>query len=201
MKLYLLEGCPFAHRASIALGEKSVGFEPVFFTAGARPAELDTIGPYAKSPTIVDGEDRVWDSQIVVEYLDDRYPSPRLLPADPHGRAEARMLSTRIDREIGAKQGVLVRELVLEPVERRDPANVEAAKRDIAAMLPAWNDRLAARDYLLGDGLGFADITLYTLLAAIERTAGLRVPNELTHLRAWFDRIAARPSARLLVPG
>src|SRR5216683_6497250 len=82
MKLYLLHRCPFAHRATIVLQEKQLAFEPVFFQPAKRPPELEAVGPFAKSPTLFDGDTRVWDSQIVIEYLEDRYPVPSLLPAD-----------------------------------------------------------------------------------------------------------------------
>jgi glutathione S-transferase len=201
MKLYCMQGCPFAHRASIALREKHVDFEPVFFSPGKRPTELDAIGPHAKSPTLVDGDRAVWDSQIVVEYIDERFPTPPLFPPDAAGRADARMLAARADRELGAKQGVLVMELVMKPADKRDEAEIAEAKRDIAAMLPAWNDRLAGRDYLLGTTLGFADITLFAVLDAIRRVSGIAIPAELPHLHAWYARIAARPSAPLLATG
>ena len=69
MKLFLLRGCPFAHRATIVLQEKKLDFEPVFFARGKRPAELEVASPYAKSPTLFDGDATVWDAQIVIEYL------------------------------------------------------------------------------------------------------------------------------------
>jgi len=198
MKLYLLTGCPFAHRASIALREKNLAFDPVFFEAKNRPAELDALGPHAKSPTIIDDGVGVWDSQIVLEYLDDRYPSPALLGDDGQSRAEARMLAARADRGLGAKQGILVMELLLQPKEQRDQAKVDAAKRDALAMLGEWDERLATRPFLLGEQLGFADVTLYTIIAALERNAGVTIPAELPRLTRWYERIAARPSAPVL---
>ena len=92
MHLYLLYRCPFGHRASIALREKQLAFEPVFFEQGKRPTELEAAGPYAKSPTLFDGESRVWDGQVVLEYLEDRYPERPLAPHDAAGRAQMRML-------------------------------------------------------------------------------------------------------------
>src|SRR5688572_3345152 len=101
MRLYMLRGCPFAHRATIALREKNVSFEHTFFEVGRRPPELEAAGPYAKSPTLFDGDTLVWDARVVLEYIDDRHPAPPLLSGDPAMRARIRMMAARVEREIG----------------------------------------------------------------------------------------------------
>jgi len=197
MKLYLLPGCPFAHRATFVLREKGVDFEPVFFDSKARPAELAAAGPNAKSPTLFDGDDVIWDSQIVLEYLEDRFPTPALMPADAQGRATTRMLAATAEKELGPKQGILVQELIIKPQEHRDAAKVDAAKRELLALLPAWNARLQPGPFLQGATLGLADVTLYSILGAAERAAGVTIPAELPALQRWYAELAARPSAEL----
>src|SRR4051794_21498649 len=108
MRLYLVYRCPFGHRASFALREKQLPFEPTLFEPGKRPPELEAVGPFAKSPTLFDGEARVWDSQIVLEYLEDRYPERPLQPADATRRAEVRMLASRAGTEFGSKLGTVM---------------------------------------------------------------------------------------------
>ena len=93
LRLYILQGCPFGHRAAIALAEKGLPFETVSFERGKRPPELEGLSPRAKSPTLFDGEARIYESLAVLEYLEDRYPQPPLLPPVPFHRAEVRMLS------------------------------------------------------------------------------------------------------------
>ncbi len=198
MKLFLIAGCPFAHRASMVLREKHVELEPVFFEGKARPPELEALGPNAKSPTVKDGDEAVWDSQIVIEYLDERFPSPSLSPKDAFGRATMRMLMTSAEKELGAKQGVLVHELVLKPKDERDPAKVEATKRELLALLPAWNARVEPGPFLLGEQLTLADVTLYSILAAVGRVGDVRIPDELGALVRWYARIDERPSAPML---
>ncbi len=200
MKLYLLHRCPFAHRASIALGEKQLPFELVFFTAGQRPPELGAIGPYAKSPTLFDGDAKVWDSQIVLEYLDEKYPARPLMPSGASARAEARMLQSRVSTELMSKLGTIVAELIYKPEAQRDLAKVDAAKREFLAALPAWDHQLEGRQFLVGDALSFADITLYTVFPAIHQIAGLEVPADQVQLRGWLDRMAARPTTKLPAP-
>jgi glutathione S-transferase len=199
MRLYLVYGCPFGHRASLALQEKRIAFEPVFFQQGKRPPELEAAGGNAKSPTLFDGDVTVWDSQIVLEYLEDRYRDLPLLPADAGPRAQVRMLAALVAQELGSPMGTAVSEILFKP--QRDEAKIAEARRAFVAALDAWNQRIAGREFLVGDALSLADVTLYTVFPAINRLAGIEIPVEHAHLRAWYARITARPAAKLLEPG
>jgi len=198
MRLYLVQGCPFAHRASFALQEKRIAFESRFFQQGKRPPELEELGPNAKSPTLFDGDVRVWDSQIVLEYLEDRYPDLPLLPGHADLRARARMLAALVAQELGAHVGTAALETIYKP--QPDEAKVADARRGFIAGLDVWDQRLAGREFLVGDALSLADVTLYTVFPSMERLTGVQIPIGHTHLRAWHDRIASRPSAQLLQP-
>jgi glutathione S-transferase len=199
MKLYLLYRCPMAHRATIVLQEKKLAFEPVFFKFGQRPPELEAAGPNAKSPTLFDGDTRVYDSQIVVEYLEDRYPTPSFMPTDAVQRAEVRMLALGVNQEFFAPFGSVVPEF-RKPPEQRDQAKIGQAKAMLLDALRSWDQRLAGRTFLVGDSLTLADVLLYTPLHAARRELELEVPAELPHIKAWHDRMAARPTTKLLEP-
>src|SRR5262245_3146547 len=123
-QLYMMPGCPMAHRATIALREKGLAFEPVFYERGKRPPELEALGPGAQSPTLLDDDMQVMDSLVVLEYLEDRYPEPPLMPRDARGRAWVRMLQHRVSQDLGAKQGQLVME-ILKKGAAPDPVKVE----------------------------------------------------------------------------
>lgn len=199
MRLYLLQGCPFAHRASFALQEKGLAFEPIFFPIGARPPELAAVGPHAKSPTLFDGETKVWAAEIVLEYLEDRHPAPALLPKAAGGRAEARMLVARVARELEPLLGAVATEWFFKPPAAQDPTKIAAANAAFVQALPAWNDLLADRPFLVDGTLTLADIVLFTPLHGA-RPAGVEIPAELAHLTAWFARMSARPASPLLKP-
>jgi glutathione S-transferase len=198
MRLYVVPGCPFGHRAAISLREKKLDFELRFFEPGKRPPELEAAGPRAKSPTIFDGDTTVFDSQVVLEYLEDQYPEPRLLPRDAAGRAEARMFIARFNDEIAPKFGTLISEALFK--KPRDDAKVAEAKQVFLAALPAWNDHLKDRMFAVGDALSLADITLYTFFPAGQKNAGVEIPAELTDLRAWYERMLARPTTPVPFP-
>ena len=171
----------------------------MFFKRGQRPPELEAVGPNAKSPTLFDGDTRVWDAGIALEYLEDRYPEIPLMPSEARRRAEVRLVGAQAMGELGPKVAVCAAEIHFKP--QRDDAKVAQATREFLEILPAWDRRLAGRQFLVGDGLTVADITLYTLFPAMQGLTGVEVPGELPHLRGWVNRMAARPSAPLLEPG
>jgi glutathione S-transferase len=196
VQLYLLYGCPFGHRASIVLQEKQLDFQPVFFDPKNRPPELDAVGPHAKSPTLFDGDVRVFDSQIVIEYLEDRYPERPLMPKDAAQRAQVRMMAALVPMELGPSVGPVVAEIVYKP--QRDEAKVAAGTRAFLDAMEPWDRRLEGRTYLVGNQLSLADVTLYTLFPSMNRLVGVEIPAERKHLRAWYDRMTARPTTKLL---
>jgi glutathione S-transferase len=198
MRLYLVYRCPFGHRASITLREKRLPFEPVLFEAGKRPAEMAALGPHAKSPTLLDGETKVWNGQVVLEYLEDRYREPALLPGDAAGRAQVRMLIAKVAIELESRLGAVTVETLFKPT--KDEAKVAQAMREFLEALADWDARLAGRDFLVGDSLSLADITLYTVFPAIHQLNGTTIPAERANLRAWLERMSARPSTPLVAP-
>jgi RNA polymerase-associated protein len=197
MRLYMLHRCPFGHRAAFALREKSLEFELVFFERGQRPQELEELGPLARSPTLFDDEAKVYDSQVVLEYLEDRYPEPHLLPATPKARAEIRMLIARVREELEPQHRAIITE-ARKP--ERDEVKLPEVKREFLERLASWDRLLQGRSFVVGDEFSLADITLYTLFPSIRTLCGTEVPEDRPHLRAWLDRIAARPSAKVPAP-
>ena len=198
MKLYQVAGCPFAHRARIVLEEKKLRYDVTYYEPRNRPAELAAISPDARSPTLLDddGNTRVWDSLVVIEYLDERYPDMALMPRDAAGRAGVRLLMREVDTKLLPTMGPVVEEVVHKAGGPRDESKVQAAIIQFRDALVPWQARLQQRPYLLGDMLTLADITLFTPIFSMGRLVGERgnIPEALTILRAWRDRVAARPS-------
>lgn len=198
MKLYTVFRCPFGHRASIALREKNLAFETGFFTPAARPAELLAISPFAKSPTLVDGDTNVYDSLVVLEYLEDRYPERPLMPRDAAGRARVRLLIARVGEELFPYVGAIAREKVHKTTP--DEAAVTKALEGFLRALEGWDHMLEGRAFVAGDALTFADIVLFTPFPSLQGLLQVGIPPERTHLRSWLDRMTARPSTPLLTP-
>jgi glutathione S-transferase len=198
MKLYVVPKCPFGHRGVFALTAKQLPFELTFFDPRQRPPELEAVGPRAKSPTLFDGDAVVHDSLVVIEYLEERYPERPLLPASPTGRAAARMLMTRFVDELGPRFGAVIGEALF--TAHPDPDKLAAHTRAWLDALAPWDRHFEGRTHAVGEAFSLADIVLYTMFPAIRGAAGLEVPEERPHLRAWLDRTALRPGAGVPQP-
>jgi RNA polymerase-associated protein len=89
----------YSHRVRIVLAEKGVSAEIIYVEAGRQPPKLIEVNPYGSLPTLVDRDLALWESTVVMEYLDERYPHPPLLPVYPVARANSRLLIHRIQRD------------------------------------------------------------------------------------------------------
>ncbi len=198
MRLYQVRRCPFAHRARIVLEEKKLAYEVIYFEPRKRPAELVELGPDARSPTLFDDGNgaRVWDSTVVSEYLDERHPDAPILPRNPKDRARVRLLMREVESKLGAAIGPIEQEVIHKPPNLRDEDKVEHCVVDFRASLGHWNERLEEGPFLFGEMFTLADILLYTPLFAMEWVLEERgqIPEPLTHLRGWRERVGARPS-------
>lgn len=198
MRLYQIAGCPYAHRARVVLEEKSLSYEVQYFEPGARPAELIRLSEGAKSPTLFDPahETWVWDSLVVAEYLEDRYPAVALMPADPGERARARLLMREVDSRLLPFVTAIEQEVEHGKPAPPDEAKVADALGQVHTALEPWNQRLQHQLFLIGNTFTLADIVLYTSLFSLVALVGKRgeVPVAFNHLSEWYDRLTARRS-------
>ncbi len=98
----------YSHRVRIVLAEKGVSVDVVNVTAGNRPDDLADLNPYNDLPVLVDRELSLYETKIMMEYLDERFPHPPLLPVYPVARAQARLLAHRIERDWCAQVDLLL---------------------------------------------------------------------------------------------
>lgn len=89
----------YSHRVRIVLAEKGVSVDVVNVREGNRPDDLADLNPYNQLPVLVDRELSLYETKIMMEYLDERFPHPPLLPVYPVARAQARLLAYRIERD------------------------------------------------------------------------------------------------------
>ncbi|HEX5305451.1 MAG TPA: glutathione S-transferase N-terminal domain-containing protein [Dyella sp.] len=87
------------HRVRLLLAAKGVSYERVMVEPGKPPEDLIDLNPYASTPTLVDRDLTLYDTPVVCEYLDERYPHPPLMPIDPLSRARLRLAAVRIERD------------------------------------------------------------------------------------------------------
>jgi RNA polymerase-associated protein len=112
----------YSHRVRIVLAEKGVSAEIINVEGGRLPPRLIEVNPYGSTPTLVDRDLALFESTVVMEYLDERYPHPPLLPVYPVARANSRLLIHRIQRDWCG-----LADLILDP-RSKEAARVQARK-------------------------------------------------------------------------
>src|SRR6476659_9004960 len=99
MTLFSAPNDPWSHRTRIVLAEKGISIDIVSVEAGRFPEDLLDLNPYHTVPTLVDRDLVLYDSRVIIEYLDERFPHPPLMPVDPIARAQFRLALYRIERD------------------------------------------------------------------------------------------------------
>ncbi len=195
MLLYTNGFSPFARKVALALDYKGLAYETIDGLAHEHAEALRQVNPRGEVPTLVDGEVVVANSSHILAYLEDRYPTCPILPADPAARAAARGLERLYDTQVDA---VVVTASLWTWAERDDapPAGmIEQAQADIDAALEATEAFLARHHgaWACGDVPGIADFAMWPHLAAL-RPLGLRLDaGRFPRAAAWRKRAAADP--------
>jgi len=183
----------------MVLAEKGVEYERVHvdLMAGAqRKPEYLEINPHGRVPTLEFDGARIYESTAICEFLDEVHPQPPLLPSGPVQRARARMVEETIDGAMFDAARTIVLNTFAKPEPERDPAAAEEARKRVLWYYE-WLDReLEGWEYLAGS-FSLADIGAFCGVE-FTRFLSVEVKPDLARLRAWHERIKARPSAAAL---
>jgi glutathione S-transferase len=203
--LYAMAGSPYVRRVEMVLVEKDLAYEKIVLCrdAGELKSEAHLArSPHGKVPALVDGEVSLYESQAIVEYLEDAYPIPALLPGDAAGRASVRIEEIECQLYfMGAMAGV-VRLVFMTPADKQDPNAIADALETLAVEL----DRLEARaqghggNYVLGAALTRADLTWLASIDIAERGRLAVTPARFPWVCAWRERLKTRPSCDSTYP-
>jgi glutathione S-transferase len=183
---------PYAQKVKIALGEKGVPFETRLpdFLRGEDP-DFAAANPRLEVPALVDGPTRVFDSTIILEYLEDRWPGPPLLPASPADRARVRMLEDLCDTYYEAINWAAMEIRVFRRATGEVAERLLARGTEQARGVNAWLERqLGDRSWFNGAAFGWGDLAVVPHVHAAAFT-GTPPP---ARLAAWLERARARPS-------
>lgn len=183
----------YCHKVLIGLYERGTRFEPrvVDFSQPQVRAEFEALWPTAKIPLLVDGERAVPETSIMLEYLDEKFPGPPMLPAEAEARLEARLWDRLFDLYVMTPMQKIVADRLRGEGEK-DPRGVENA-REMLQMAYAMVDRhMVGRTWAAGELFSLADCAAAPALFY----AGIVVPwgDQRTMLAAYFERLLARPS-------
>ena len=132
---------------------------------------------------LVDGEAVVYESAIINEYLEEKYPAVPLMPKDPFKRSRARIWIDYCNTRVQRAGGNIAHDY-----------QVEKSQEELKQYLETLNREMTDREYITGD-YSLADITYIPFFCRLERYQA-KIGNDLPHVRAWMDRLLSRPTVR-----
>jgi RNA polymerase-associated protein len=177
--LYDAPRCPYAARVRIVLAEKGVEVDVVEIDLSDRPDWLYEKNPKGRVPVIEEDDRPLAESAVLMEFLEERYPEPALLPADPADRAAVRLLIFRAD-------------------ELTDPyyalrRGEDGAREEFDAALARLDGLLGEQPYLSGAEYGLADIALVPWVLRARDMLGVELDG-FRSLSDWLARLEQRPA-------
>lgn len=172
----------YSHQVRIVLAEKGVNVEILPATQNHPTADLLTLNPYGTVPTLIDRELVLYEPRIIMEYLDERFPHPPLLPVYPVARAETRKMMYRIEHDWYYLMNGILKE-----------TNIDEARANLLESLTSLDPVFSDKVYFLSDEFSLLDCTLAPFLWRLPRL-GIEIAPEFKGLIAYMQRLFKRES-------
>ena len=187
-------------RVKIVLAEKGLAWEGIWVKLGKMeqksPEHLKR-NPYGKIPVIDDNGKLLFESCIINEYLDEKYPNPTLQPKDPYLRARGRILIDYFLNYLHEPYWALRGEMIKKIEAERDQNVIAESRKEVTTRLKYLEDALGEKPYFLGD-YSLTDIAMLPRFPRLEQY-GVLPSATLPKLTAWFERMKQRPSVQAIL--
>jgi len=183
MELYSGNTCIRSHQVRFVLAEKGILTEITNVDSSVVPEDLMALNPYVSLPTLIDRELILYDSRVIVEYLDERYPHPPLMPVSPVERAKLRLGLVTIERDF--VEPAVALDLVL-------GTRVENAHRKkLKSLLTSSADLFGIQRFFLNDDFTIVDCVIAPILWRLN-LFGIELPGNQKSIDAYMERIFSR---------
>ncbi len=182
MTLFCSPTCAYSHRARLVIWEKGITADIEYIDPQQPPEDLIELNPYGTTPTMVDRDLVLYDSNIIMEYLDERFPHPPLHPMDPVSRARARMMVHRIDQDWYS----LVDEIERVP-DKKAAKPRKMLRESLISAIPVF----AAKQFFLSDEFSLVDCVLGPLLWRLPML-GIELPKQAEPIKSYASRLFER---------
>jgi RNA polymerase-associated protein len=184
MTLYSGTTDPYSHRCRFVLFEKGMDFQVIDVDVYNKPEDLAVMNPYNKVPVLIERDLILYEANIINEYIDERFPHPQLMPADPVMRARARLFLHRFEQELFCH---------IEGLESGVAKTVEKARVAVRENLTQISPVFSKQKYMLGDEFSMLDVAIAPLLWRLEHY-GIQLDKEATPLMKYSERLFSRPA-------
>ncbi|MEX0607218.1 MAG: glutathione S-transferase N-terminal domain-containing protein [Halofilum sp. (in: g-proteobacteria)] len=175
-----------SHRARVVLAEKDIQTAIEYVDPDNPPEDLRDLNPYSSLPTLVDRDLVLYDSRVIIEYLDERFPHPPMMPVDPVSRAHTRLALYRIETDWYR---------LVPDIEGRDRSRRDKARAELRESVIAASDVFAARPYFLSDEFTMVDASIAPILWRLPQWK-ITLPNDAAAVEAYAERLFAREGFR-----
>lgn len=177
-----------SHRTRIVLAEKGIGIDIVYVDGPDLPEDLLDLNPYHSVPTLVDRGLVLYDSRVIMEYIDERFPHPPLMPVDPVSRAQVRLALYRVERDWYG---------MVEQIQAvSDRKQLAQARKVLQESLLSSAEIFAAKRYFLNDEFTLVDASISPVLWRLPALGIELNGNAAQPIRKYMDRIFASRSFR-----
>ena len=189
MVLYSGTTCPFSQRCRFVLFEKGMDFEIRDVDLYNKPEDISIMNPYGQVPVLVERDLILYESNIINEYIDERFPHPQLMPADPVMRARTRLFLFNFERELF----VHVQTLEGRDHDKDTARTMERARTQIRERLTQLTPIFVKNRFMLGDEFSMLDVAMAPLLWRLDHYS-IEMPKTAAPLMKYAERIFSRPA-------
>lgn len=182
MTLFADPMCHYSHRTRFVMSEKSTSSVIEYVDSKELPEDLQELNPYGTLPILIDRDLSLFNSRIIMEYLDERFPHPPLYPVDPVSRARARLLIHRIDQDWYT---------LLDDVINAGEKKAAKARKLLRENLIVAEPLFAAKPFFMSDDFSLVDGILAPLLWRLP-LYGIELPKEAQSVIDYTQRITSR---------
>ncbi len=204
LKIYGALLSPFVRKVRCVLAEKQVPYELIATNPFDKSSEFLRRSPLGRIPALDDEEGRsLADSTVIVEYLEERFPSPPLFPRDPYDRARVRWFDEYADG--GMAQSLTAKVFFQRVISAKlikggcDEAVVQSGLKELPTFLGYLERELAGRQHLVAETFTLADVSVACQLINLRHANVEADPKEYPAVTGWFARVTSRPSLKALI--
>lgn len=187
MTLFSDPTCPHSHRVRIVLAEKGISLDVVDVEAASLPEDLIELNPYNSVPTLVDRDLVLYDSRVIAEYLDERFPHPPLMPVDPVSRARFRLALYHIERDWYS---------LVDDLERGDKRTANKARKALRESLLSSAELFGLKPFFMSDEFSLVDCSIGPILWRLPHWEVDLPPNHGRNIIKYAETLFSRPSFR-----
>ena len=184
MTLYSGTTDPYSHRCRIVLFEKGMDFQVIDVDLANKPEDLAVINPHNQVPVLVERDLVLQQANIINEYIDERFPHPQLMPADPVMRARARLFLHNFEEQLFSH---------IADIGTGNGKAAEKARMAIRDNLTQIVPLFSRQEYILGDEFSMLDVAIAPLLWRLGHY-GIELPKQAAPLLKYAERIFSRPA-------